>query len=62
LRKFPVVSGQSSVYSPIIISPALVVILTTVGMQLGALTGTRAYVCRPKPNDGDSQLVQCEYS
>jgi len=47
-----VVSGQSSVYSPISISPALVVILTTVGMEPGALTGTRAYVCRPKPNDG----------
>jgi len=40
------------VYSPISISPALVVILTTVGMEPGALTGTRAYVCRPKPNDG----------
>ena len=37
------VSGQSSVYSPISISPALVVILTTVGMEPGAFTGTRAY-------------------
>ena len=46
------VSGQSSVYSPICISPALVVILTTVGMEPGAFTGTRAYVCRPKPNGG----------
>ena len=46
------VSGQSSVYSAISISPALVVILTTVGMDSGTLTGTRAYVCRPNPNDG----------
>ena len=46
------VSGQSSVYSPISISPALVVILTTVGMDSGTLTGTRAYVCRPNPNGG----------
>ena len=44
------VSGQSSVYSPISISPALVVILTTVGMEVGAFTGTRAYVCRPTPS------------
>jgi len=43
LRKFPVVSGQSSVYSPISISPALVVILAMVGMEPGAFTGTRAY-------------------
>ena len=46
------VSGQSSVYSAISISPALVVILTTVGMDSGTLTGTRAYVCRPNPNGG----------
>jgi hypothetical protein len=40
--------------SPISISPALVVILTTVGMEPGAFTGTRAYVCRPNSNHGVS--------